>query len=116
LLVTPEACPRRKHLKGPPIGFGLALPSNSKTQLERVSKANPLAYRASTLVMKEKRFITLTPGFLAGLEHAHKVKVKTFYSWEPQWSNFQLIEHLITWTKLSDLSFFWQIVQILRVP
>jgi hypothetical protein len=31
LLVAPGAYPRRKHLKGPPIGFALALPSNSKT-------------------------------------------------------------------------------------
>jgi hypothetical protein len=32
---------RRKHLKGPSIGFALALPSNSKTRLERVSKGKP---------------------------------------------------------------------------
>jgi hypothetical protein len=37
LLVAPGAYPRRKHLKGPPIGFVLALPSNSKTRLERVT-------------------------------------------------------------------------------
>jgi hypothetical protein len=41
LLVTPGACPRRKHLKGPPIGFALALLTNSKTWLERVSKDRP---------------------------------------------------------------------------
>jgi hypothetical protein len=35
---TPGAYPRRKHLKGAPIGLALALPSNSKTCLERVSK------------------------------------------------------------------------------
>jgi len=34
---TPWACPRRKHLKCTPIGLALALPSNSKTWLERVS-------------------------------------------------------------------------------
>jgi len=28
-VVAPGAYPRRKHLKGPPIGFYLALPSNS---------------------------------------------------------------------------------------
>ncbi len=39
--VTAGAYPRRKHLKGPPIGFALALPSNSKTRLERVSKDKP---------------------------------------------------------------------------
>jgi hypothetical protein len=33
-----RSLPNTKHLKGPPIGFTLALPSNSKTQLERVSK------------------------------------------------------------------------------
>jgi hypothetical protein len=31
LPVTPGAYPRRKHLKGAPIGLTLALPSNSKT-------------------------------------------------------------------------------------
>ncbi len=35
---TPGAYPRRKHLKGAPIGLALTLPSNSKTWLERVSK------------------------------------------------------------------------------
>jgi hypothetical protein len=30
-LVAPGSYPRRKYLKGPPIGFALALPSNSKT-------------------------------------------------------------------------------------
>jgi hypothetical protein len=38
LLETTVAYPRRKHLKGPSIGLALALPSNSKTRLERVSK------------------------------------------------------------------------------
>jgi hypothetical protein len=38
LLETPGAYPRRKHLKGAPIGLPLAMPSNSKTLLERVSK------------------------------------------------------------------------------
>jgi len=37
-VVTPGAYPRRKHLKGTPIGLALALPSNTKTWLERVSK------------------------------------------------------------------------------
>jgi hypothetical protein len=40
LLVTPGAYPRRKHLKVAPIGLALALPSNSKTWLERVSRNN----------------------------------------------------------------------------
>ncbi len=38
MLVIPGAFPRWKHLKGAPIGLTLALPSNSKTWLERVSK------------------------------------------------------------------------------
>jgi hypothetical protein len=43
LLVAPGAYPRRKHLKGAPFPFGLALalPSNSKTLLERFSKDKP---------------------------------------------------------------------------
>ncbi len=41
MLVAPGAYPRRKHLKGLPFGFALALPSNSKTQLERVTKGKP---------------------------------------------------------------------------
>jgi hypothetical protein len=41
LLVAPGAYPRRKHLKGTPIGLALALPSNSKNWLERVSKDKP---------------------------------------------------------------------------
>ncbi len=62
LLETPGAYPRRKHLKGLPIGFALALPSNSKTRLEGVSRGKPSSYWASSSVMKEKSFITLTPG------------------------------------------------------
>jgi hypothetical protein len=56
------ACPRRKHLKGPPIRFALALPSNSKTHWKGFPRPNPLAYWASSSAMKEKSFITLTPG------------------------------------------------------
>ena len=37
LLEALEAYPRSKHLKGPLFGFALALPSNSKTGLKRVS-------------------------------------------------------------------------------
>jgi hypothetical protein len=36
--VTPGDCPRRKYLKGAPIGLAVALPSNSMTPLEKVSK------------------------------------------------------------------------------
>jgi len=38
LLERARAYPRRKYLKGAPIGLALALPSNPKTQLERVFK------------------------------------------------------------------------------
>jgi hypothetical protein len=38
MLVTPGAYPRKKHLRGAPIRLALALPSNSKTRQERVSK------------------------------------------------------------------------------
>jgi hypothetical protein len=41
ITMAPGAYPRRKNLKGPSIGFALALLSNSKTQLERVSKGKP---------------------------------------------------------------------------
>jgi hypothetical protein len=40
LPVAPGAYPRRKHLKGPPIGFALGLSSNSKIQLEKVTKGD----------------------------------------------------------------------------
>jgi hypothetical protein len=49
-------------MEGPPIGFALALPSNSKTQLERVSKGNPSSLLGLVISDKEKHFITLTPG------------------------------------------------------
>ncbi len=55
---------RRKHLKGASIGLALALPSNSKPWLERLSK--------DTSVMKENSFITLTP------EHKMMKKVVFF--------------------------------------
>jgi len=41
-VVAPGAYPRRKkHLKGPPIGFAMALPLNSKTQLGWIAKGKP---------------------------------------------------------------------------
>jgi hypothetical protein len=43
LLVTPGAHPRRKHLKGAPIGLALALLSNSKTDLKGFLRTNTLA-------------------------------------------------------------------------
>jgi len=58
-----RSLPRRKHLKGPPIGFALALPSNFKTRLERISKGKPSSL-LGLIVSDEgkKSFITLTPG------------------------------------------------------
>jgi hypothetical protein len=40
-MVPPGAYPRRKQLKGAANGLALALSSNSKTWLERVSKEKP---------------------------------------------------------------------------
>jgi hypothetical protein len=61
LLGTPGAYPRRKHLKAAPVGFALALPSNSKTRLERVSKDKPSSYLGLIISDKEKSFLMLTP-------------------------------------------------------
>jgi len=55
--VTPGAYPRRKHWKGPPlIGFALALPSNSKTWLERVSKGKLSSLLGLVISDKGKKF------------------------------------------------------------
>jgi hypothetical protein len=62
LLETPGAYPRRKHLKGAPIGLALALPSNSKAWLERVSKDKRSSLLGLIISDKGKSFITLTPG------------------------------------------------------
>ncbi len=60
--MAPEAYPRRTHLKGPPIGFALTLPSNSKTQLERVNKGMPSSLLCLVISDKDKDMTTLTPG------------------------------------------------------
>ncbi len=39
--VSTRSIPKKEYLKGPPIGFALALHSNSKTRLERVTKGKP---------------------------------------------------------------------------
>jgi hypothetical protein len=62
LLVTPGAHPVRKHLKVPPIGLALALPSNFKTQLERVSKGKPSSLLGLVISDEGKSFITLSAG------------------------------------------------------
>ncbi len=55
--------PRRKHLKCVPIGLALALPSNSKTWLERVSKDKHASLLGLVVSDKGKKsFITLTLG------------------------------------------------------
>jgi len=56
LLVTPGAYPRRKHLKGTPIGLALTLPSNSKIRLERVSKGNPSSLLGLVISDEGKKF------------------------------------------------------------
>ncbi len=60
MLVTPGAYPRRKHLKGAPIGLALALLSNSKTDWKVFPRTNTLAYKASSSATKEESFITDT--------------------------------------------------------
>jgi len=64
LLVTPGTYPRRKPLKGTPIGLALVLPSNSKTLLEIVSKAKHSSLLGLVNSNEEKSFITLTPGVI----------------------------------------------------
>ncbi len=59
LLVTPGAYPRRKHLKGTPIGPALALPSNSKTWLERVFKDKPSSLLGLIIGDKGKMFYNI---------------------------------------------------------
>jgi hypothetical protein len=64
LLVTPGApgaYPRRKHLKGAPIGFALALPSNSKTRLERVSKEKASSLLGLVISDEGKKFYYIDP-------------------------------------------------------
>jgi hypothetical protein len=59
LLVTSVACPRRKHLRGPPIRLALALPTNSKTWLERVSKDKPSSLLGLVVSDKGKKFYNI---------------------------------------------------------
>jgi hypothetical protein len=62
LLETLGAYPRRKHLKGNPIGLTLAMSSNSMTSLERVSKDKCSSLLGLFDSNKGKSLITLTPG------------------------------------------------------
>ncbi len=68
MLVTPGAYPRRKHLKGAPIGLALALLSNSKTDGKGVSKDKHSGLLGLIVSNEVKSFITLTPGQLPRLE------------------------------------------------
>jgi len=57
--LTPGAYPRRKHLKGAPIGLALALPLNSKTWLERVSKDKPSSLLGLVINDERKKFYNI---------------------------------------------------------
>jgi hypothetical protein len=48
--------PRSEYLKGPPTGFGLAFPSDSKTWLERVSKGKPSSLLGLVISDEGKKF------------------------------------------------------------
>ena len=59
MLETPGAYPRRKYLKGAPIGLALALLSNSKAQLERVSKGKCSSLLGLIVSNKGKEFYNI---------------------------------------------------------
>ncbi len=59
MLVTPGPYPRRKHLKGAPIGLALDLPSNSITLLERVSKDKPSSLLGPIVSDEGKKFYNI---------------------------------------------------------
>ncbi len=56
-----RSLPKRKHLKGPPIGLALALPSKSKTWVERVSKDKPSNFIRPRRLWWRKKVYKLTP-------------------------------------------------------
>ncbi len=63
-------------MKGPTIGFALALPSNFKTWLERIFKGKHSSFFASASVTKKKVFSILPQEFneeppLPGLNMTH---------------------------------------------
>jgi hypothetical protein len=45
-----------KRLKGPPIGFALAMPSNSKTRLERAANGKPSSLLGFVISDEGKKF------------------------------------------------------------
>ena len=48
-----------KKEKGPPVGFALALPSNSKIQLERVTKGKPSSLLGLVVSDEGKKFYNI---------------------------------------------------------
>ena len=48
-------------MKGPPIGFAQALPSNSKTRLKRVSKGKPSSLLGLIISYVAKKFYNIDP-------------------------------------------------------
>ncbi len=62
LLVTPGAYPRRKHVKGAPLGLAPALLANFLTRLERVAKDKYSSLLGLVASNERKKFYTLTPG------------------------------------------------------
>ncbi len=58
-MVTTGAYPRKKHLKGTPIGLALALPSNSKTWLEKVYKDKPFSLLGLVISDEGKEFYNI---------------------------------------------------------
>ncbi len=59
MVETPCAYPRRKHLEGAPIGLAQALPSNSKTWLERISKGKPSSLLGLIISDKGQKFYNI---------------------------------------------------------
>jgi hypothetical protein len=55
----PGAYPRRKHMKSASIGLARALPSNSKTSLERVSKDKPSSLLGLVIGDEGKKFYNI---------------------------------------------------------
>ncbi len=54
-----KSLPKSKHLKGPTIGFALALPSNSKTWLGKVTKGKPSSLLGLVVNDEGKKFYNI---------------------------------------------------------
>ncbi len=100
--IAPGAYPRRKHLKGSPTGFALALPSNSKTWLERVPKGKASSLLGLIISDKGKSFITLTSDRIIPwqhqdwtLEHTRDQCNKAFFA----------VFYMLGWFLLPDTSY-----------